>query len=99
MNASEDWEEIEKGRVGILRLRGPNGSLDIVMCYLDTESAMARQRAMRKLAARLNAAEKVLTVMIGTSISWNMHKTDGTRRMVSGQGTRMLKTRDAFRRP
>ena len=61
----DDWIKVEDGRISILRLRGTNGCMDIVMCYLDSESAPARQTAMKKLAARLNPTDKVLTVMIG----------------------------------
>ena len=36
---SQHWEEIEPGRVACLHLRGPEGSLDLMACYLATGPA------------------------------------------------------------
>ena len=49
--APEDWNEIVEGRVAALRLRGPDGSLDIFVVYLQSGEDGTVEAATRKLAA------------------------------------------------
>ena len=61
-----DWEEVVPGRVAILHLRGPTGSLDIVIAYLHTGAARhERAQAIRMLSARLQPQESALTILMG----------------------------------
>ena len=63
----DDWHTVEDGRIGILRLRAPAGSLDIAVVYLDTGAAAgaARISQMRSLSRALSAQAEALTVLIG----------------------------------
>ena len=40
------WEDLEEGRVSVLRLDGPQGSMDIFCVYLDTASSTNRQNSI-----------------------------------------------------
>jgi exonuclease III len=65
--APEDWNEIVEGRVAALRLRGPDGSLDIFVVYLQSgeEGSVERAAAIRKLAASIQERKSVLSVVLG----------------------------------
>lgn len=62
-----DWEVVEEGRAGVLRLRGQQGSLDIHNVYLETggEGRRSRQRTLDKLRTKCSPRNKVLNVLAG----------------------------------
>ena len=61
--------DVEPGRIAILRLDGPSGSLDIVTVYLPTGQAEQQRAAIRDRASMfIRPAARALTVMIG---DWN----------------------------
>jgi hypothetical protein len=66
------WSEIEPGRIGRLRLRGPTGRLDIYVTYFQagatTENRQARRNSIRKLAAAMAPKEHTLSLLLG---DWN----------------------------
>ena len=65
----EDWHEVVPGRVGILRLDGALGSLDLVVLYMPTGAAQEeRARIRRAIRHGLRPREAALTLMFG---DWN----------------------------
>ena len=65
----ESWEEVEQGRVCVLRLRGPSGALDIFVIYHHTgnsvEAKQAREGARALLASRIRPQREALSVLMG----------------------------------
>ena len=63
------WEEIEPGRVARLKLRGPNGALDIYACYFPTGTSSEEQEHKRQLVQKLKRSvaprDAVLSVLMG----------------------------------
>ena len=60
------WEEIEKGRVACLHLDGPNGALDLMVCYLATGNARRQRDDSRvAIAHALQKPSTTLTVLAG----------------------------------
>ena len=54
------------GRIGLLRLNGIQGSLDIVVVYLETgDVANGHKVAMEKIAETLRPRDRALTVIMG----------------------------------
>ena len=80
--SSAKWLELEPGRVGMWRLDGPLGSLDVVCVYLDTGSYLARQNSIRIIARSLRHRSVALTVMCG---DWNFVERDTDRWNLSGE--------------
>ena len=71
LDRERDWQVIEAGRAGLLRLKGAKGNLDIVVNYGHTgysDSVDLRNAMMRKLATYLQPASQTLTLMVG---DWN----------------------------
>ena len=63
---STHWEEIEPGRAACLHLTGPEGSLDLLVCYMHTGQARRERSLLRSRIARtLRPATSVLTIMAG----------------------------------
>jgi exonuclease III len=66
------WDEIEPGRVGRLRLQGPNGNLDIFVVYLQAgsniENRADRLASMKLISNHIAPKEHTLSVMMG---DWN----------------------------
>jgi len=68
VDIERDWEELIPGRVALLHLRGPEGSLDIACVYLptgDSNSSQDRQNAVARLGRRIADKDKVLTIIAG----------------------------------
>ena len=65
-----DWCEMEPGRLAKLPLRGPNGSLDLVVAYLPTGSGTdgEKKRLLDVLLHNMAPREEVLTLVMG---DWN----------------------------
>lgn len=90
---------IEEGRTSMLRLRGPNGNMDIVGLYWATGQGYRamRKESMTRLAMRLQPAERVLTVIAG-----DFNCVNGKTDRICGSsgyllGTRTNLTKIAFR--
>lgn len=65
------WEEIERGRVAQLKLRGPNGALDLYTCYFPTgtsEEQEHKRLLVQKLKRSVAPRDAVLSVLMG---DWN----------------------------
>ena len=60
-----DWQVVCPGRIGILRLRGSCGSLDLCVCYLDSGNVQERSAACAQLAAQMMSSSKVLSIVFG----------------------------------
>ena len=75
----DDWDEIEPGRVARLPLRGPNGSLDLYVCYFPTGTSTEEQAhktaLINKLQAVIRSHHNTLSILMG---DWNfvMKKSD-----------------------
>ena len=66
MPLTDQLETIVPGHVAALRLRGPNGALDLVVTYLSTGGARAdRERECSALGASLRPRTEVLSLMAG----------------------------------
>ena len=59
------WTDIVPGRVARLRLRGPCGSLDIFVCYLDARDRNARQECATSVLPFFSDQKEVLTLLFG----------------------------------
>ena len=53
VDEGKDWEEVEKGRIAILHLKGPQGSLDLVVCYLQAGSGCQETQDRMRASAKL----------------------------------------------
>ena len=63
------WQEILPGRAAVLRLDGPQGSLDLFTVYMHTgRQTAARTQVARALAAAMRPQSQVLSLMMG---DWN----------------------------
>ena len=69
IDQEKDWCELVPGRMASLYLNGPNGSLNVIVVYLDsgntTEAASCRSDALRKIAASIRPQNEALTLMTG----------------------------------
>ena len=65
--APQDWVEVVPGRVAMLRLRGPEGALDLVTVYLPTgpQTTAEKRNMMSRLAQFIEDPHQVLTVLAG----------------------------------
>ena len=65
--APQDWVEIVPGRVAMLRLRGPEGALDLVAVYLLTgpQTTAEKRTMMSRLAQFIEDPHQVLMVLAG----------------------------------
>jgi len=72
------WKEIDPGRAAKLSLRGPNGALDIYVCYLPTgsEHEDQKQYVIRRLRESLAPNNSVLSILMG---DWNFVMQDEDR--------------------
>jgi len=59
------WIEIEPGRVGLLRLEGDFGVLDIFYVYLDTQSHSNRSNSLRLIRNAARPSHCALTILTG----------------------------------
>ena len=59
------WIEIEKGRAAMLKLAGKQGTLHIIVVYMDTKSACERKLLMDKISRFIRPKGEALTVMMG----------------------------------
>ena len=59
------WEELEEGRVAVLRLGGPSGKLDVFCVYLDTHSPSNRQNSLRAINNAVSPKEHLLSIVVG----------------------------------
>lgn len=67
--AEQDFTEIEQGRVAVLRLDGPQGSLDVFSIYMPTGAAKEERARIRlQLARHIRPQDRALSVIIG---DWN----------------------------
>jgi exonuclease III len=75
----DDWDEIELRRVARLPLRGPNGSLDLYVCYFPTgtltEEQAHKTALINNLQAGIRSHHNTLSILMG---DWNfvMKKSD-----------------------
>ena len=78
MDDSSWKEEIDPGRAARLSLRGPNGALDIYVCYLPTgsEHEDQKQHVIRRLRESLAPNNSVLSILMG---DWNFVMQDEDR--------------------
>jgi hypothetical protein len=63
--ACHEWEEIEQGRVGRLKLRGALGSLDLWVVYSSATDPAARTDSIRKMASHMMPADRALSCVFG----------------------------------
>ena len=63
------WQELIPGRAAVLRLDGPQGSLDLFTVYMHTgRQTEARAQVTRALATAMRPQSQVLSIMMG---DWN----------------------------
>ena len=62
---TRSWEEIVKGKVVVLRLRGDAGALDIWCVYLPASCVKERTQCIHQIARGMQSAEKCLSVVAG----------------------------------
>ena len=62
------FESIQDGRIAVLRLNGPSGSLDIWVVYLDACSHQERLHSLRRIAESYQGQHSTLSVLAG---DWN----------------------------
>ena len=76
--ADSDWLEIEPGRAAKLSLRGPNGSLDLIVCYFPTGSDTDehKRNLTQSLSDHLAPSDAALSVLMG---DWNFVMEDDDR--------------------
>ena len=73
----DSWIEVTPGRAAILRLDGPQGSLDIGIVYLHTGAAQAQRRTLQEAILRhLRPRETALSILFG---DWNYVAQDEDR--------------------
>ena len=62
-----DWEQIEPGRVAVLRLRGPCGGIDLFVVYMASgeDAAVSRAASICKIATSIGSRTEVLTILAG----------------------------------
>ena len=53
------------GRVGMLKLSGPEGNLDIFVCYLDSRDPQNRKTAVSQIAAHAQLPDVSLSLLFG----------------------------------
>ena len=72
---SRKWIELIQGRVGVLRLLGPEGNLDIWNVYMPASDTQLRQKCIASLAKNIQPADITLSIIVG---DWNftMHRHD-----------------------
>ena len=87
------WEEVVPGRVGILRLRGSSGSLDLAVCYLDAGNPAERISACRRLSDSLRSSSEALSLAFG-DFNFVEHATDRIEKS-SGRWTGQSNEREA----
>ena len=68
-----DWIQVERGRLACLRLRGPEGNLDLWAAYLTTgtnprDDKIARDRTRSLLGTHLSPTSSTLSIVAG---DWN----------------------------
>ena len=80
----DSWEEIEYGRAGVLRLRGPNGALDIFVVYHHTgdsaEAKASRESTRTVLANSIKPQAEALTILMG-DFNYVAHRRDRFSKM------------------
>ena len=71
-DAEPEWIPISLGEAGLLRLKGPEGNLDLVACYFPTgnqaeEEALPQQRIILqgKIASHIRDGHDTLTLLGG----------------------------------
>ena len=64
---SDDWEEVDAGRVAVLRLRGPSGGVDIFVLYVATgeDAGVSRASAIQKISAVVQERTETLSIIMG----------------------------------
>ena len=61
-----EWQEISPGRMAILRLRGPQGALDLCVIYMHTGASRRDRDGLRgSLAPALRPSNQALTMVAG----------------------------------
>ncbi len=60
-----EWRELEPGRVGLLRLEGDNGCLDIFCVYLDPQSHLNRQNSLNIIKNAMRPKSDSLSILTG----------------------------------
>ena len=74
----KDWVQIKKGYVAVLKLRGPEGNLDIFCCYYPTGDKVKssdRQKVSHSISANIASKDEVLTILSG-DFNFVEHNTD-----------------------
>lgn len=59
------WLEIVPGRIAMLTLSGPSGSLNLVVCYLDATSSSSRGASVDALAPSMQPGAESLNIVFG----------------------------------
>ena len=100
-----DWITPVAGRAAMLRLRGPEGALDIGVVYMHTGDAAAEREAVRQAIGHcLRPATDVLTFLVGDwnyvtsardrfhrgNLHWSGELDTAEERLFSSQGWRNL---------
>ena len=63
--SEHSWIQVEEGRVGVLRLKGPRGFFDIWVVYLDATDPRARSKSIHAIASHMRPSDKVLSCIAG----------------------------------
>ena len=63
--SQHEWVDLQAGRLGVLRLQGQNGALDIFATHCDPHEARARQATLQTFASSTNLKTQCLTILCG----------------------------------
>jgi hypothetical protein len=99
--SQDSWIQVEPGRAAILRLKGPQGSLDIGVVYLATgNSGDHRQRSatLAKVAVLIGPVAETLTLLVG-DFNYVCHARDrATKATVEWSGVNDAEEEQTFQR-
>ena len=69
------WEEIEAGRIAVLRLRGGKGGLDLCACYFSTTSTEERVSSIQTMSLYISPRAEVTSFVFG-DYNFTIHEKD-----------------------
>ena len=69
------WEEIEAGRIAVLRLRGGKGGLDLWVCYLSATSTEERVSSIQTMSLYISPRAEVTSFVFG-DYNFTIHEKD-----------------------
>lgn len=59
------WLQVHSSSVGVLRLDGPHGPLDLYACYLDSQHAHIRTTQLRAIHSMFRGSQSCTSVLLG----------------------------------